>query len=260
MRQLSVIIGMVLIFAGCLSAQQTSPGPLEFTCPLDGHNFPWPVVGRPIGNRGIDSDLCSHQAGVSNLSRTVITCPRCNYTEMWMRFASPPFEHATRDKLLAALASSGYRGVENAIEEIPVWERCRLGLTCAKVRDLKASEQADFLLLAVYTVRIQGTRSASRSHRFGDPVRNSLAFANVERQMTDEIDPPRRAQLKVHLAMLSQRMGLPIVRDHWLAAASKDAGLTTTQRAALNEFRNMVRMEKGFFITSITIYARRRFS
>lgn len=246
MRQLSVIIGMMLIFAGCLGAQQAGHGPIEFTCPLDGHKFSWPAAGQPIGKRGVDSDMCPHQMGVSNLSRTAITCPRCNYTEMWMRFVSPPFEGALRDKLLAALASSGYRGVENSFSEIPVWERCRLGLTCASVRGLKASERADFLLLGIYVVRIRATRSASRSHRFGYPMRNSRLFANVERKMIDEIDPPRRARLKLHLAMLAQRMGLPIVRDRWVSATSKDAGLTKAQRAELKEFRNMVRIEKGF--------------
>ena len=236
----------VLLLSGWVCAQDDAPTTETLTCPLDGNKFAWPAERAPSKMLGSDSDLVLHPLEMPRRHHEMVTCPRCNYSDLRTRFGGAPFDDATRGKLLTALSKSRYRGVEDAVREIPIAERCRLGSLCAKARGLPASERADFAYLAVWSIRTKSTRPATLIHRFGDPLRTGRAFALVERKMTDETDPDKRSELKLHLAMLAQRSGLPKERDRWLSEASKDRGLTAIRRKQLENFREAVVLETSF--------------
>ena len=246
MTRLIAMVAAALIVPGTLFAQETGEASQKMTCPLDGHTFSRPAPQPPGRNTGVDSDLCPHPVGAFALSGVMVTCPRCNYTDLGLGFANATLEEATKTKLFAALATSTYRGLADPLTQIPTWERARLGLTCARARRLKASELVDWHLLGIYSLRIEATRQATRLYGFGDPIRAAARFAAIERRMLDETDAARRARMKLHLAMLSHRMGLPERRKSWLAATLKDDGATAALRLSVERFRKRVRMETSY--------------
>lgn len=246
-RHVLIVASLLALQASIVAQQSATPeaasGQVSLVCPLDGFSFTWPAVKRLPSNVPYDSDFCRYAFGTFGPAEDVITCPHCNYTDIRMRFSTTTLDDRTKDKLRVALAASGYRGVQDSFLMIPAWERCRLGEMCAKARGLKASETVDFALLAVYSVRVQSTRSATLSLPFGDPLRNATYFASAERGMLETNDPGKRARLKLQLAMLAQRMGLPTERERWLTAASEDPGATTALKVGIESFRKMTALE-----------------
>ena len=259
MHRTLAVVGCIVMMQAVVAAQGTEPiiqpetGQTHFICPLDGFAFNWPDLQPSGSNRGIDSDMCPYPTGVFPYGQNIVTCPHCNYTDIRTRFATDTLTNPMKDKLLQVLAGSTYRGVQDSYLMIPTWERCRLGMLCAKARGLKVSESIDFPLVAIYSIRFESTRLASTSQQFGDPLRDHIYLARVERKMTEAKDPGERARLKLELAMLAQRMGLPQVRERWLTAASADPGATPALKTAIENFRAMTKLETSFQKDMLTL-------
>ncbi len=255
---LAIVAGLLILHIS-LFAQQPVTEPLQLTCPLDGHRFTWPVPLPAERHTSTDSDLCMYRydrydAGRDIRIRDVVTCPHCNYTALLSRFTSTTLDEKTKARLLTALTTSTYRGIQDSLAAIPAWERCRLGRICAEARGLEPSKIYDFVLLAVYALRVKSTRLAYLDYPDGEFPKTLDNYAALKRRMLDETDPAHRAQYKLELAMLAQRLGYPGERDEWLNDASKDPGTTPTLQTSIDTFRRMVKLETAFQRDLVKLY------
>lgn len=243
MTRVAILLGLLTaaVLTGTTWAAELRP--MDFVCPVDDYKFTLPVLAKADAAAGWDSDLCQHTVGLSPVTYSLVTCPRCNYTAMQASFVER-VKPEQSEKILAALAGSKYRGVEDSFTEIPTWERAKLAGICGRIKGEEPSKQADYERMAIYSLRIDACRSVDRLFRIESPLTIQRVLAAAKLNMQDESKPSLKAEYLLYLAMICERAGFTAERDQWLAKAEQDKDLPQANRIDLKKFAERTVQEK----------------
>jgi len=249
-----VVLAMV---ATPLFGQVAGPG--EIVCPVDGYRVRAASLESSDQAGGMDSDGCMHDLRGDTLAEALIVCPRCNYAAPRREFAAPLKDDQKR-RLLAALAGSPYRGVDDGWTDIPGWERYRLAAKCAAALGNEA-EEANYTRLAAWSARVEASKPATAA--YSSPVRfiaplggrinelmSTWGVEDVAREIEEKIaatkKPEEQNRLRLYLAMMCERGGFAAKRDQTVAALEGSIGADASMRAAVDLFKRLVAIDADF--------------
>jgi len=251
MRRLVIPIVVALLVSGHMWAQETpapSPGAVKgdpYSCPVDGRKFTHPQSRIGSLQGGVDSDHCTYEGNGDWVLYSIVVCPRCNYAAIRDTFPRA-FNPKQRQAILKATADSSYRGVTEAMTEIPPWERAELALKCSKALDEPLSMQIQYLHMASWMARVKAVRPATRAYPIASPILVDDFVRLIGRKVERADTPKEKNRLKLHTAMIHQRGGDVTERDKVLAELDQAAAKDPLLKTRIDEFRKLNVVEAGY--------------